>query len=131
MVATRVRKSLPVEAKTGPQSKSKQVPASAPARVQTIRMQPAYATAAVSSYPSAVISPMRHDVEEIAAVVEPVSSEDETDKHPFMETSDAPMCPACNVPMILTTQKRLLRKAKQTYICPNAPACTETYPVES
>ncbi len=130
VVATRVRKSLPVEAKTGPQSIGKQVPVSAPARVQAIRMQPAYATSTVSAYPSAVINPIRHEVEEIDEVVEPASSEDETDKHPFMETSDAPMCPACNVPMILTTQKRFLRKAIQMYICPNAPACTETYEVE-
>jgi enterochelin esterase-like enzyme len=52
------------------------------------------------------------------------------DKHPFMAMDDAPMCPACNVPMILSSEKRLLRKSKQVYICPNAPDCPETYEVE-
>jgi hypothetical protein len=131
VVATRVRKSLPVEAKTAP--KSSKNTAAAPSRAPVMRLQPAYATSAASAYPAAVASPRRHDVEvsPVAAVVEPTSSEDETDKHPFMDTSDAPMCPACNVPMILSTQKRFLRKAKQIYICPNAPDCPETYPVES
>ncbi len=134
VVATRVRKSLPVEAKTGPKSKEKQTSSPAPIRMQTVRMQPAYATSAGSAYPAAVTSPIRHDVEEVTTVpVEPVTTEIEVDddKHPFMETDDAPMCPACNVPMILSSQKQFLRKAKQMYICPNAPACTETYAVES
>jgi hypothetical protein len=125
VIATRVRKNLPVEAKNKPKSvRMSPAPTAVTSRTPAARMQPAYATSTIAAYPSAVIS---H-----AANPEPIVVEEtpEEDKHPFMSMNEAPMCPACNVPMILTTEKRLLRKPRQMYICPNAPECSETYPVE-
>jgi HJR/Mrr/RecB family endonuclease len=129
VIATRVRKSLPVEAKTINKSAHQAVaPAAVTSRTPAARMQPAYATSSVAAYPAAVIS-HTSAVEAVEIPTETVEV-DGGDKHPFMTMNEAPMCPACNVPMILTTQKRLLRKSKQMYICPNAPDCPETYPVE-
>jgi len=132
VVATRVRKSLPVEAKSGPKSARRTA-------VQTVftvapsapTMQPAYATAApMNVYPTANTHRVSRSVETAVPVQAVVSEETETDKHPFMSANEPPSCPACNVPMILTTEKRLFRKPKQVYICPNAPECSESYPVE-
>jgi HJR/Mrr/RecB family endonuclease len=132
VIATRVRKSLPVEAKSGPKSARR-------AAVQTVvtvappvaSMQPAYATAQVNAFPTANTHRVNHSVvETIAPVQTAVSEEPDTDKHPFMSANEPPSCPACNVPMILTTEKRFLRKPRQVYICPNAPECSESYPVE-
>lgn len=130
VTATRVRKSLPVEAKSEPKSARRTavqtVVSTAPSMMP---MQPAYAASTISAYPAANTHRVNHSVETVAAI-EPASSEPETDKHPFMSANEPPSCPACNVPMILTTEKRLFRKPKQVYICPNAPDCPETYPVE-
>lgn len=130
VIATRVRKSLPIEAKSGPKSARRTVVqtvvSSAPAMMP---MQPAYAASTVSAYPTANTHRVNHSVETVAAI-ESASSEPETDKHPFMSATEPPSCPACNVPMILTTEKRFLRKPRQIYICPNAPDCPESYPVE-
>ncbi|PKN89830.1 MAG: hypothetical protein CVU45_05665, partial [Chloroflexi bacterium HGW-Chloroflexi-7] len=52
------------------------------------------------------------------------------DKRPFMNMDTAPVCPACGVPMILHSEKRLLFKPKEEYICQNAPSCPETMPLE-
>lgn len=130
VIATRVRKNLPVEAKSRSKSASP-----APAPVATIRtsapaarMQPAYAASTIVSEAPVIT----RSVGKVEAVVEatPAQTSESLDKHPFMAADDAPMCPACNIPMLLTTQKRFLRKAKRVYICPNAPDCPETYPVE-
>lgn len=63
---------------------------------------------------------------------EPVSSsvDEEEDKRPFSVMNEAPDCPACGIEMVLHTQKHLFRKPTYTYICANAPDCSETYPVE-
>lgn len=100
---TRIRKTLPVEAK------KKQVIHNvfAPAAV----LQPAYAAASSSA----------------SLESEPYPPQD---KRPFMNLSDVPDCPACGLPMILHTQKRFLFKPSQIYICQNAPSCDETFPVD-
>jgi hypothetical protein len=133
VVATRVRKNLPVEAKSGPKSvRPAAAPVAVTSRTPAVYMQPAFATAGATAYPPAVTMHSAHTVEAESETSSSVTSvEEDSDKHPFMSSSDAPMCPACNVPMVLSTQKRFLRKDKVTYICPNAPACTETYEVES
>jgi hypothetical protein len=132
VIATRVRKSLPVEAKSGKNSvRPTSAPAAVTSRAAAMHMQPAYAMSSAAAYPAAVISPAVHTAEVVAPVSIPAAEDLEDDKHPFMKSDDAPLCPACNVPMVLTSQKRLLRKAKQMYICPNAPGCSETYEVEA
>ena len=114
VLATRVRKSLPAEAKSSPRSeKLTPAPVAVTSRAAAATMQPAYAVSNVSSAPVAV-----------------TSKETEPDKRPFMVLNEPPDCPACGVPMVLHTEKRFLGKSKQSYICPNAPDCTETYPVE-
>jgi hypothetical protein len=129
VVATRVRKSLPVEAKGRPKSAAPApAPTTVPSRTPAARMQPAYASSSIATD----VPVISHSMGKVEAVVgvSPVEVSESPDKHPFMTADEAPMCPACNVPMLLTTQKRFLRKARQVYICPNAPDCPETYPVE-
>lgn len=45
------------------------------------------------------------------------------------ETSTAPLCPKCDVPMVLRTSSRGERAGQQFYGCPNYPKCRETMPV--
>jgi len=45
------------------------------------------------------------------------------------ETSAAPLCPKCDVPMVLRTASRGERAGQQFYGCPNYPKCRETVPV--
>ena len=52
------------------------------------------------------------------------------DKRPFMTLDDAPVCPACGIPMLLKTENRLFFKPKQQYICQNAPSCDETIDID-
>ncbi len=121
VLATRARTSLPEKAKNlkaesaaePTPSKRKNSPAAVTARSAAASVESANPVSSVSSAPVAVTS---EDVE--------------NDKRPFMNMNEAPDCPACGVEMVLHSQKRLFRKPKLTYICPNAPDCTETYAVE-
>ena len=117
VVATRVRKSLPAEAKNIPApQKSKPAPVMTPAYSSAAAvMQPAYATSSIISEPLPLES---HSS---------VAAEPELDKRPFMNLNEAPDCPACGVPMVLHTEKHFLRKPSKIYICPNAPQCTQTH----
>lgn len=45
------------------------------------------------------------------------------------DTSDAPLCPKCGVPMVLRTARRGHKKGNQFYGCPNYPKCRETKPL--
>jgi predicted RNA-binding Zn-ribbon protein involved in translation (DUF1610 family) len=54
----------------------------------------------------------------------------EQDNRPFENLNEAPVCPACGVPMVLHTEKHFLRNSTKLYICPNAPACTQTHAYE-
>ena len=123
VLATRVRKTLPAAAKNAPAARKS--PAPVGARVTAAAMQPAYA---VSSYVSEPMPFQAHETE--AAAPAAATAEVEADRRPFMTLSDAPVCPACGVPMVLHTEKHFLRKPTQSYICPNAPQCTQTHPVE-
>ena len=75
------------------------------------------------------------DVEEpfavgVAVAEETAAPAPDTDKRPFMDLEDTPVCPACGIPMLLKTQNRLFFKPKQQYICQNAPSCDETIDVD-
>jgi len=100
MHTTNLKRELPPEVRKKPATV---IPTAAPV------LQPAFATA------------FAHDVASAG-----VESFEEQDKHPFSSMNQAPECPACGVPMVIHTEKRLFRKAKEYYICPNAPSCTET-----
>jgi HJR/Mrr/RecB family endonuclease len=106
MQTTKLKRSLPPEARRKP-AVTAPVLTPAPAVV----LQPGYATA------------FAHDMAVASAGVE---TYEEQDKHPFSNINQPPECPACGVSMVLHTEKRLFRKAKQLYICPNAPSCPET-----
>jgi len=118
VLATRVRKALPAAAKNMPRPHKAAAPAPinfAPRTVAAV-MQPAYA-----------VSTHTEPTQATAPTAEP---EPEQDKRPFMNLNEAPTCPACGVPMILHTEKHFLRPETKLYICPNAPACTQTLPYE-
>jgi hypothetical protein len=122
---THIRKSLPPEAKKRPVVTP---PAAAPAPVV---MQPAYAAAAAAPVEAMPIY-MPAPVKSVEPMVESVTADPypPQDKRPFMNADDIPVCPACGVPMLLQTEKRLFQKPHELYICQNAPACDETIPVE-
>lgn len=52
------------------------------------------------------------------------------DKTPFMDLSNVPDCPVCGIPMVVHTVKVFPFRTKKEYICANAPACSETMPVD-
>lgn len=113
VLATRVRKSLPIEAKkVEPPAKMTPAPVAVTSRTAAAAVESVYPTSTVTSAPVAV-----------------TTAEPESDKRPFMTMNEAPDCPACGVEMILHTEKRLFRKPLQSYICPTAPDCLETYPI--
>ena len=113
VLATRVRKTLPNQARNAEApSKMVLVPAAVTSRSAAAAIETASPVSSVSSAPVAV------------------TSESEMDKRPFMVMNESPDCPACGVEMMLHSEKRLFRKPLQSYICPNAPECPETYPVE-
>lgn len=124
---TRIRKSLPVAAK----KKSVVAPLIGEPVLQT-----AFAMAGIESAPTSEI----YDTHSTSEIVEPAPTNEffdtaefdpypPQDKRPFMnmETEEAPLCPACGVPMLLRTERRLFLKPKQEYICQNAPSCDETF----
>ncbi len=121
VLATRARNKLPEEGKNL-SSRDKREAEAAPrtiaptamtSRSAAARVESVSRTSSVSSAPVAV-----------------TSEEEDGDKRPFMVMNEAPDCPACGVEMVLHSERRLFRKPKMTYICPNAPDCSETYPVE-
>ena len=128
LLASRVRKSLPSAAKNIPAAAKEPVqapvaaPAPAPAQVRMpiLNLQPAFAASGFGA--ESVISSTHSAV--TTTTIEP-----NEDKRPFMALSEAPVCPACGVSMILHTEKGFLffKKAKKSYICPNAPQCTQTH----
>lgn len=103
---TKIKRVLPAEVRKRPAAAAP-IPAHSPVPV----LKPLYATA------------FAHEAAAVSAGVETYEMED---KHPFSNLSQAPDCPACGVPMVLHTEKRLFQKPKEYYICPNAPSCTET-----
>jgi hypothetical protein len=100
MQTTNLKRDLPPEVRKKPAAA---IPAPAPV------LQPVFATAFAHEMASAG-----------------VETYEEQDKHPFSNINQAPECPACGVPMVIHTEKRWFQKPKQSYICPNAPSCTET-----
>ncbi len=124
VLATRARKSLPEQAK----DLSPQEQVEAPV-VTLKRKKPAVA---ITSRSVAASVETASPVSSVSTIPETVTGEVESDsdKRPFTVMNEAPDCPACGVEMVLHTQRRLFRKPKLTYICPNAPDCTETYAVE-
>jgi HJR/Mrr/RecB family endonuclease len=122
---THIRKSLPVEAK----KKVVVNPVVAAPVLQT-----AFAVASPSAMPMAASYPMNSTTIESIAVPVVESVEPDTyppqDKRPFMNLDDTPVCPACGIPMLLQTEKRMFFKPRQHYICQNAPSCSETFEVD-
>lgn len=41
----------------------------------------------------------------------------------------APLCPSCNIPMVVRTAKRGSHKGEQFYACPNYPECKALIPI--
>jgi hypothetical protein len=41
----------------------------------------------------------------------------------------APLCPSCNIPMVVRTAKRGSHKGEQFYACPNYQECKELIPI--
>jgi HJR/Mrr/RecB family endonuclease len=146
MKTTRIRKSLPVEAIKRPAPAAPVVATVSAAPINMPMMQPSYASATIASAPVvsapsyeytpakvAVAAPVNAYVASSSVSVDTSVQYDEyppQDKRPFMNMDTAPVCPACGVPMLLHTEKRLLFKPKQEYICQNAPSCPETMPLE-
>jgi restriction system protein len=145
MRTTRIRKSLPVGAIKKPTPEPSAAPMSMP------MMQTAYASATIASAPvvaapdydftPAKVTPApAPEVDPVMAyVASPAVSADipvtydeypPQDKRPFMNMDTAPVCPACGIPMMLSSEKRSLFKPKQEYICQNAPSCQETIPLD-
>jgi len=120
---THIRKSLPPEAR----KKSVAAPAAASPVMQTA-FAGASAGAGAMAIPLAASFPMKT----AEPVVETMEAEPYPlqDKRPFMSLDDTPVCPACGVPMLLQTEKRLFLKPRQVYICQNAPSCDETFEAE-
>ncbi|MEA5077871.1 MAG: restriction endonuclease [Anaerolineaceae bacterium] len=119
VLATRARNKLPEQTKNlRPKNERVEaaprfvVPAAMTSRSAAASVEPVTRTSSMSS------EPVTDSVEEVE------------DKRPFSVMNEAPDCPACGVEMVLHTQKHLFRKPTYTYICSNAPDCTETYPVE-
>jgi len=139
MKTTNIRKSLPVEVR----KKSVFNPLAAAPVLQTAF---ASASAGVASVPIAASAPVSASTP--IAMVAPVTTAvpvtttapaasaglyddyPPLDKRPFMDMNEPPACPACGVPMLLHTEKRLFLKPRQVYICQNAPTCDETLAVE-
>ena len=141
MRTTRIRKSLPLEAI------KKSTPAPSAAPMSMPMLQTAFASATITSAPVVATPSYEYTPAKVTAAPEPVTAYavspavsmeipeayDEyppQDKRPFMNMDTAPVCPACGVPMILHSEKRLLFKPKEEYICQNAPSCPETMPLE-
>ncbi|MPN04074.1 hypothetical protein SDC9_151310 [bioreactor metagenome] len=119
VLATRARNKLPEQTKNlRPNNERVEAaprfvaPAAVTSRSAAASVEPVTRTSSMSS------EPVTDSVEEVE------------DKRPFSVMNEAPDCPACGVEMVLHTQKHLFRKPTYTYICSNAPDCTETYPVE-
>jgi len=119
VLATRARNKLPEQTKNlRPNNERVEAaprfvaPAAVTSRSAAASIEPVTRTSSMSS------EPVTDSVEEVE------------DKRPFSVMNEAPDCPACGVEMVLHTQKHLFRKPTYTYICSNAPDCTETYPVE-
>jgi|GEM_PF-350581 len=141
MRTTRIRKSLPV----GTIKKPTPAPSAAPMSMPM--MQTAFASATIASAPVVASPAYENTLVNVTPAPEPISAYvapstvsmdnpvayDEyppQDKRPFMNMDPAPVCPACGIPMILHSEKRLLFKHKEEYICQNAPSCTETMPLD-
>ncbi|PKO03238.1 MAG: hypothetical protein CVU43_03900 [Chloroflexi bacterium HGW-Chloroflexi-5] len=141
MRTTRIRKSLPV----GTIKKPTPAPSAAPMSMPM--MQTAFASATIASAPVVASPAYENTLVNVTPAPEPISAYvapstvsmdnpvayDEyppQDKRPFMNMDPAPVCPACGIPMILHSEKRLLFKPKEEYICQNAPSCTETMPLD-
>ncbi|MHB8088472.1 MAG: restriction endonuclease [Anaerolineaceae bacterium] len=144
MRTTRIRKSLPLEAI----KKATPAPSAVSASPMSMpMMQTAFASATIASAPVVAAPSYEYTPAKVTAApelvtayaVSPAVSMDipeaydeypPQDKRPFMNMDTAPVCPACGVPMILHSEKRLLFKPKEEYICQNAPSCPETMPLE-
>ena len=132
---TRIRKSLPVEAKKRPT-----VNPLAAATLLTPAFAGAHAAAApAASNPAPTVAPastISNSVATSYVQTEPISVAAQSvmptdqDKRPFMNLDDTPICPACGVPMLLQKQSRLFFKPKTQYICQNAPSCDEVVEVD-
>ncbi len=129
MRSTRIRKSLPESARKK---------TAAAALSSSASMQPAFAgaaasagnvaieaSAAASAIPLGTSFPMKSSVEELDPVMEEAEPYPPQDKRPFMNLNEVPVCPACGVPMLLKSERRLFFKPKKVYICQNAPSCDE------
>ena len=90
-------------------------------------LQPAYQTTGVAAPQFYYPEP---EVIYSHAVEAPSPEVNLEDKAPFMDISGSPDCPICGVPMVKHSKKWLFFKTTEKFICSNAPACTETQPIE-
>lgn len=109
----------------------------APVAAAPVYTAPIPAPVAVPVYPAAPVAaskPMPDIIYasavQTAAAVEMNDETELPDKTPFMEMSNVPDCPVCGIPMVEKTAGRFPFKQKKIYVCANAPACDETFPVE-
>lgn len=135
---THIRKSLPPEARKKPAAK----PVLASPVLQTAfagagagaafagAASAGAASVSVAAEPVFTSFPMKTAELDVDVETDGIDSFTQQDKRPFMSLDDTPVCPACGVPMLLQTEKRLFFKPRQVYICQNAPSCDETIEVE-
>ncbi len=137
---THIRKSLPPEARKKPVGK----PVLAAPVLQTAFAGASAAlagagagaasagivSASVAAEPVYTSFPMKTAELDLDVETDETESYLQQDKRPFMSLDDTPVCPACGVPMLLHTEKRLFFKPRQVYICQNAPSCDETIEAE-
>ncbi len=129
---THIRKSLPPEARKRKPAvsveKTEAAPVTTNVPVAAPVMQPAFATAGAVAAPVFTAFPAQNTEPVVESFeVDPYSP---LDKRPFMNLDDTPVCPACGIPMLLQSERRMFFKPRQVYICQNAPTCDETIEVE-
>jgi len=127
--STRYRRNLPIKAR----EKLREVAAAPVAAAATTAGNTA-AIPAVAPLKNANQPTLEFVYAAPAASSEPVSEtnfdSELPDKTPFMNMSNIPDCPVCGIPMVERTVKVFPFRTKKEYICANAPACSETMPVE-
>lgn len=129
MRSTRIRKSLPESARKktaaavlAPTSALQPAFAGATASAGNVVTEAAVASTAI---PLGTSFPVKSAELEPEPMIEESESYLAQDKRPFMNLNDVPVCPACGVPMLLKSERRLFFKPRKVYICQNAPSCDE------
>lgn len=127
--STRYRRNLPLKAR----DKLREVagaaaPATAAAAGVAVAIAPA--TPFKNAFQPAVESVYASRTATAESISETVYESELPDKTPFMNLSNVPDCPVCGIPMVEHTVKVFPFRTKKEYICANAPACSETMPIE-